>query len=156
LFDERKFKEAAKIFPCHPFTYIYDYEMNRKQYNQLGFDAIHNDVIKPAMQACANDIDITLFAADICMRYDKWTLAIEYLEKTFEIRPNNPQAFISLASCYRALANVKTQSVTDQVKYKVEAIKIMKYCKEISLQNVSESINWIYADSAEVPTPYEG
>lgn len=155
LFEEQKFDEAIAVYPNFPLAHVSRYEMTRKQMDSKGFEKIFEECVAPAIKACPNCADMMLFAADICMRYDKFEEAIKYLEQLLEFQPNIPVALQNLSYCFRSMSNA-AQDIKTKLRFQAEATKVTRYLKTISMQAMSDAVNWIYADLSQIPTPYEG
>lgn len=152
--DEGRFSEALQAWPNFPYAYQGLYESNRAQFHKEGWDWIKANVLDKATRDCPDSADVCLFCADISMRYSKWPIAIEYLNKSLEYRPQNPPAFMNLGSCFRALADAATDP-KDKLRMLSEARAVMRHLKQVSLQNFGEAQTWIMNDNAKLPMPHE-
>jgi tetratricopeptide (TPR) repeat protein len=148
--DSSKFDEAVKIWPDFPEAQIARYESKRQQYHQQGFEGIHEGYLKTILETSPESAQIVLFVADICMRYSKWELAMQYLDQGIRMRPNDPGALVSLGNCFRHLSEAATDP-KDKIRFIKEARDVTRFLKQISFQNSHEAVTWIFNDNARIP-----
>ena len=153
-YETANYNEAIKIWPNFPHAHVARYENDRKKWNDLGFDVFYKEVIQRALKDCPNDSDIEYLAADVCMRYNQYEMAIDHLNRCHELRPNAPHVYISLGNIFRAMAKNAPDKETRE-KYIIEARKVSEMLKTTSAQHVAESTNNILNDNANLPTPFE-
>lgn len=153
-FDSHDFDGALQAYPAYPEAHIARYEKNRAAFHQLGFDAIEQQVLRPAMEQCPNTSKLTFFAADIAMRYERYERAMEYLKQLMNQKPNDPTGLTALAHCYRALAQ-RAADPAAAADYMKEARDVCRHINRVSLQHSLESVTWIFADDARIPMPSE-
>jgi len=148
------YEAAIAAWPNFPTAWICQYEVTRKQQDELGFDKIIAGFIANAKVACEHSVDILMLEADVCMRYNQWDNALGVFKSVLSQKPAHPVAVINTGHCLRNMVNASTDA---DVKTKLleESSKTMEYLKEISLQSVNEATNWLYQDSANLPTPHE-
>lgn len=152
LYIEGRFGEAIEVFPNFIKAWTMHYEMNRKQAHQLGYEEIEAKFIIPAIKSCPNVAEAYLFATDIAMRYEKYNKAIEFADKTLQMRPNAPLYLRNLSHCFRQLAFRETNQ-EQRHKLFQEARAIMKFLGQVSIEHFSESYSWICQDNAQLPLP---
>jgi tetratricopeptide (TPR) repeat protein len=153
-FDNQDFHEAVKIWPNYPEAQIARFEKDRAQVHKKGFQKLHDEDLKAILEACPNSSAAVFFAGDICMRYNQWHLALDYLNKGLEMRPNDPTALIAVANCFRQLAEA-SEVPEEKLKFFREARQVMKFLQKVSFQHAHESLTWLFNDSARLPIPGE-
>lgn len=156
-FSKHEYKEAIEAWPRFPLGWANYYENNRALFHKNGnpnFEDIFNHFCKPFLELCPTEVDAYRFAADLNMRYDRYPHAIEYLQKALSMRDNTPVLLSMLSHCFYQLA-LKEQNQAKKNDLILTARNIQKHIAKIDLQSVPEAINWIYAYSAELPTPFE-
>lgn len=150
---EGRFEEAIAIWPNFPEAHVNFYETRRSKVHQGGFLEIMKNFVEPATKACPNSAQITNFAADLCMRYEQFEPALEYLKKTLDIKANDPSALIAMGHCFRHMA--AKCGTEDQLKLIHEARQVMQYIEKTSQQCKPDAITWLMQDNARVPMPNE-
>lgn len=154
-FQMGKLDDAVKIWPNFPMAHIARYEHNRKIFHELGFDKIYNEPVAQALESCPDEASIEYLAADVCMRYNKYELALQHLDRCLQLRPHMPNVYSSISNCFRVLAE---RSVVE--KEKIEFFKKSReaatHLKNTNLQYFAEATNWIMFDNSNIPTPFEG
>lgn len=153
-YETTHYSDAIKIWPNFPYAHVARYEHNRKKYNDLGFDAIYNGIIKEALESCPDEADMQYLAADICMRYNKYDEAIKHLKTCQEMRPNTPGVFTALSNAFRTLGERSIEE-KDKIKFFIESREASQILKDVSLQNFVDATNWIMFDNSKIPTPFE-
>lgn len=154
LHDQSRFDDAVQTFSAFPDARIAAYEMKRADWHKKGFDAIHAEVLEPALLACPESAKISFFCADLAMRYDRWELAIKYLERTLKQKPNDPGGLMALGHCFRKMGD-HSAGDDEKLKFWREAREVMRYLRTVSFQHSQEAITWIFADNAKLPMPTE-
>lgn len=149
-FETSKFVEACQLWPNFPDAQIARYESNRAAAHKGGFETVERDYILPMLSACPESSHITLFCADLCMRYSQWEKAIELIELSVKLRPQDPPAMLALAHCFRQMAEKSTQ-LKDKVRFFKEAREVTKFLKTTSFQNVHDAQTWIMNDNSRLP-----
>jgi SAM-dependent methyltransferase len=153
-FDSSEFDRAVELWPNFPDAHVGRYETLRAKLHKAGWEAIQKDVIDRALEACPGNPALFVLAADLAMRYGKWQLAMDYLGKELELRPNDPQGLTLLGTCFRQMADA-TDDPADKVRFRTEARDVMKYLKTTSQQCQPEAITWELNDCAAIPLPSE-
>lgn len=154
LYDEARYDEAIKEWPNFPEAHQNNYEKNRAKAHQLGWDGIVENYLKPALDSCPDNPQITLFVGDIHMRYEKWDDAIAFFDRTMKLRPMEAGAVMGMAHCLRQ----KAQRVPDarlRAKLRQDAMGVVLLNEKHSLQNRYDAITWAMDDAANIPTPHE-
>lgn len=151
---EGKWAEAVKVWPNFPEANQNVYEMVRSKVHQMGFEGIERDYIKTALKNCPNSAAVSNFAADIYMRYERFQEALDILQHTIELRPNDPPALIASGHCLRQLS-VRQENPEDAEKLLHEARRLMGHLEKISKQCAHEAITWVMQDNARLPLPNE-
>lgn len=151
---EKNYAEAIKQWCNFPEAHLARYESNRAQIHKKGWDWIKENVIETMIMDCPNRSEAYLFAADLSMRYDKFELALEYLQKTLELRPNNPKSLYDISNCFRSIA-VRVEDPKQKAHYFEESRRAMRQLRQTSMQHRDDSINWIFHDNANIPMPWE-
>lgn len=152
LFDNRKFKEALDIWPEYPNCWQAVYENSRAEFHKKGFDYIDKEFIKPMLKACPNSSAAVGIAADICMRYNDWNRALDFLDIVLKMKPESPEALDRMSHCFRNLANVKGNNKIEMIE---RAKGVMKHLQQVSIQSRDQSYNWQYRDASQLPMPWE-
>lgn len=152
LYIEGKFKDALEVFPNFPRAWMINYEMNRKQLHELGFEKIEEDYLSKAISACSNVSEIYAFAADVAMRYDKFEKAIAYLDRALNMKPNAPLYLKSLSHCFRQMA-MREQDLNKKYRFYQDARNVMRFIMSISSEHTTECLSWIMQDHACIPIP---
>lgn len=153
-FDEGKYSQAIGAWNNFPEAHSHFYEMNRAKAHQEGWDHILKNHIERALEACPDNPNITLFAGDIHMRYDKWDEAIQLFDKTLQLRPYDVQALMAIGNCLRARSKAAPNPHA-QIKLRHDAMNLTRVVEKNSLQSRYDAINWAMSDAAEIPTPFE-
>lgn len=154
-FQMGDYAKVLEIWPNCPSAWTAHYEMSRKALHERGFDFIYGEICEKSLAACNEDADLHFLAADICARYDQYERAIEHLNRANQLRPNMPNVFALLGSCFRALAKgAKDERV--KVKFFEQARHSSKILGDIATQHKGEAMTWMMFDNANIPTPYEG
>lgn len=155
LNDEGKYQEALAVFPAFPQAWVHAYEMKRKEWHTKGFEVIHEEIIKKGLLAnCPKASYASQFAGDLCMRYNQWPLAIQYIEKALNQKPGDPGCFIMLGHCYRNLAEASADP-KEKEKHQRAAAHIMGILRSVSFQHSHEAVTWLFSDYARIPCPLE-
>lgn len=154
LYDESKFEEAIAVFPNYPEAHIAKYEKNRQSLHALGFDGIEKAHLMPAQAACPDSHKIAFHCADLAMRYESLDKALVYLDIAQQRKPGDPASLISIANCYRQMANKQTDPNL-ALELINESHGLAKTLHQVSLQHSHESITWMFQDEAKMPMPSE-
>lgn len=149
------YKKALEIWPNTPHAWSSFYEMNRRQFHEQGYEFIEKEVIEKAFNACPFEADVRIMAADIACRYEFFEKALEYLNEANQLRPNAANTIIMIANTYRLIAKY---SKDPEVKIKCfqQSRKMAIALKELGIGNQNEALTWLFYDSAQIPTPFEG
>lgn len=151
-FDQRNYKKAIEVWPNYPTAWQAEYESTRASWHKKGYEAIEKEFINPMLKACPNTGTVVGIAGDISMRYNKWDEAIGYFKKVLAMKPQSPEALMNMSHCFRHMAK---QDKQNKVALMQQAIDLVKYTKDVSLQSRDEAINWIYKDASQLPLPTE-
>lgn len=153
-YEHSDYNKAIEIFPNFPICHIARYEYMKKKYHEKGYDWIKENIIDKAVKSCPNNPDLFLFAADVCMRYDKIELAVEYLDSALKVLPGSEGIILKLSHAFRQMAK-KTANAEDRNKFVTEARDSVMHLAKTSPQYFAEAMNWVYSDNANIPTPFE-
>lgn len=153
-FDLGEFSEALTLWDNFPDAHINNYERQRGRVHKEGFKFINKTFIETGLKACPNSNAFTNFAADLNMRYEEFSGALKLLERSLELRPNDPQALTALGHCYRQMG-VKSGDPKEKERCMKEAREVMKYLQATSKQLSFESITWQMQDNSMLPMPFE-
>lgn len=153
LFDEGKFVEATRMWPSFPDAWVNAYEITRAEWHKRGFEAIHKDVIGQAKAACPNSHAITMFAVDLCMRYNQWDLATQYIDEALRQKPCDSNALVALGACYRQMGDL-AKDENEKIKFHVEAREVTKFLQQTSFEHAHQSVSWMFADNAKIPVDF--
>jgi len=155
------YKAAFEAYAKFPIAYRNYYENTRANFHKGGFEPkfedIFNHYVKPAIDACPNEVDGYQFAADLCMRYGRYATAIEYLQKALSLRDNSATLLEMLGHCFRQMAIKEKEAgnAEKSINLLTTSRDIFRHIARIDLQQMPGAINWIYSDSSEIPTPFE-
>lgn len=159
-FDVGEFKEAIKVWPDFPDAHVNCYEQTRGQKAKEGLGkteqlshaiGMHLD---PALKACPKSSFLRNFVADLYMRYEQYPEALKALEASLELKPNDPQALVALHHCYRQMW-AKAGTEADKNKFLKEAIEVLKYLKQTSMQMSFDAMTWLMQDYSQIELPVE-
>lgn len=151
---EGNFADAVALWPNFPEAHKNAYESRRGSIDKEGFDAIKEKYIDPAIAACPDVSSIFEFAADICMRYEKFNDALRHLQESLNLKPNNPPALVAVAHCYRQMG-IRCKEEADKTKFLLEAIEVLKHLESTSQQNKFDAITWMMQDCSQLQIPQE-
>lgn len=158
LYKKRDMAGAIKAFPNFFEAHQANYELSRKnpheKKEQMPLEYIIKNHLDPCKAACGESLDFLRLAVDIHMRYDDFRKAIEYIERSLSLRPNNTPFLTALSHCYRELA-LRSKEPKAKLDYLNESRSVWKYIRTIDVQSKGEATNWIYQLSSEIPTPNE-
>lgn len=144
------FDSALTIWPNFPSAHRGRYEFRRADYDKQGFDWIYENIVKTALKSCPNKIEAEHLAADICMRYSKFDLAVKHLEASNLLTPNNPTTFSMLANCFAAMANQATDEA-EKINFLKQAKRCVELMKETNRGAFQESVNLIMMYNSKLP-----
>jgi SAM-dependent methyltransferase len=151
-----EYKKALDLYPNIPHAWSLYYEMNRRAFHERGgFPVIEKEVIEKAFAACPLEADVRIMAADIACRYEEYNKALEYLSEANNLRPNAGNTFVMIANTYRLLAK-HSKNPEDRIKFFSESRKIALALKDLGMAHQAEAMTWLFYDSAQIPTPFEG
>lgn len=154
LYNNKKFKEAVDLYPNYFQAWQGFYEITRKDphmQDELGsFEYVNQTYIEPCLKACNRSLTSLRFAVDLCMRYNVFDKAIEYIKEALGQRPNQGSFLMALSHCFRQLALNEKDEKKKYAYYK-ESRDVCRYVREIDLQLKDEATNWIYQDNAQIP-----
>ena len=151
-FDKRDYRGAIEIWGNYPTAWQAYYENTRGTWHKKGYEVIVKEIIEPMLKSCPNTSAVLCIAADISMRYSNWDEAIGYLKRGLEMKPQNPEILMNMSHCFRHMAKLDDEN---SLAYLNQAMDLVKYTKEVSLQTRDEAINWLYKDASELPLPSE-
>lgn len=151
---DQDFEGATVHYPDFPYGHEGRYEKVRSKIHALGFEHIHENYLKHAIKCCPTSADLLVWVSDICMRYEQYQQAIKYLDLSLSMKPENPVALKHLGQCFREMAQ-RTSDPKEKLRLITEARSVVRYLRDISMSDQAESISWIYADNARLPTPHE-
>ena len=153
LFESREFTKAIEVWPDFPLAHIHRYELNRKQFHELGWDYIKNEVITPALNCCRDSVEILTLMIDIYMRYGKWEDSINLCKKGLEWKANGEKFLLNMALCYKELA---LDQPNNALEYFKQGTEILSHLRQASPASLSEATTWGYNFQSNIPTPWEG
>lgn len=148
------YDKAVEIYPNFPYAWEGRYEKNRSKIHERGFEFIHNEFLKPALEACPNSAETRTIVADVCMRYEQYQLAMKYLDLSLKMKPENPDSIKRLMICFSELAQ-RTQDQEEKESLILQARDVAKYLRDVSKQDEAEAISWIYNFDARIAAPHE-
>jgi len=142
-YQKHDFKGALKAWKNFPDAWIGYYEMDRKHVHKKGFDFIWDEYLDSMLKAVPEFADQIVFVADVCMRYSKWEKAIDLLNDSLSLKPENPVALEKLAHCFRQMGdmNQDPQGKYDMFK---QAVQITKHLAATSMEARSMAKTWIF------------
>jgi len=152
--DMSKYEDALMHFPQFPQAVIAAYEHKRAWWHEKGFDVIKKDIIEKALEILPHNAEISLFVADLHMRYDKWDDALKYLEKTLKEKPGDPGAIIAMSNCFRQMGD-RAIKEEDKINFYTQARDISKFLHATSFQHVHHAVNLIFQDDSRILMPNE-
>lgn len=153
-YDCQSYQEACDAWPNFPDAQIAKVEQERSKNHQGGGFENWEKLFPGMLTACPNSHAITLYASDICMRYNQWEKATAYLNDALKIKPSDPAALMALSNCFRHIAN-STQELDDKIKMFTEARNLTRYLRDTSEQTKHEAQTWIMNDNSRIPVPSE-
>jgi SAM-dependent methyltransferase len=143
LFLDKKMIDALNIWNDFPAAIMNSYEMNRKQYDSMGFEWIEENVINKSRKMCNDSPAILGFATDLYARYDKLEKAIETADLGLSKQPGSVVFILAIATSLYRLAETEKDKELKQ-KYYRESREAYKHLKAMSPQHFNEALNWIY------------
>jgi SAM-dependent methyltransferase len=152
-FDAGEYAQAIAAWPNFPEAHTLHYEMNRQKFHGQGFDWIIENVGKKAVEACPKSTNALLLCADICMRYNQWEKALEYLNKVLDWKPNDGTTLSNIAHCFRNISQMVQGP--EKLRMIVEARNVTRMVTAVSQQMKSDALTWMMQDNARIPTPWE-
>jgi SAM-dependent methyltransferase len=155
LAAQGQFAQAIEIWPNYPEGHVNAYEMQRSKVHKEGFEEIRAKHLQKALDACPQSAMVANFCADVCMRYEKFQDAIGLLNRSLELKPNDPAALTALHQCFRHMS-LRQPSEADKMKLRLEAREVCRFIEKVSKQCGPEAITWMMQDNAVIPTPFEG
>lgn len=160
LYGENKFEEAVQAFPNFPAAWVNAYESSRAKAHsandgQMPFEWVKQRFIEPCLKHCPNSLEAFRLASDICMRYNMYQEAAQWIQKALDKRPNNASFLMALSHCFREIA-LRAKDPADKLKMFVESRDCVRYLRDIDLQSKNDAVNWIYKDNSMIPTHHEG
>lgn len=147
---ENKFKDAIETWSNFPIAWINNYEKNRKQLNELGFEGIYEQHCKLAIEACPKSAEIMGHVAEICARYDEHERAIEHFDKAIAMRPNSPSYLLARAQSFIALSQLVDKD-EEKLTCLAEARGTLYHCAGISDQTRYQTLDYIYKVESMMP-----
>jgi len=151
LFSEYKYKEAIDIYPNYPIAQVANIEMKRKELKELGWDEFKNKYIIPMLESCENtSSEAFICASDMAMRSMAWKDALEFINKTLVLKPNNPISLGQAINVYKEMA-IREKDDDKKIEFLNRARNIALNLSEISLQNKFDAINQIYLIDSLLP-----
>ena len=153
-FDQGDYEAALRHYQDFPDAHIGFYEKNRKQIHQHGFEWAYANVLQKAIAASPESAPVRVFAADICMRYSKWELALQHFDEALQMRPNDAAILMNLSHCYRQMSKA-AETPEDKLKFLNQARQACLFVSQIAPNYLQEAITWMMHDDANIPTPAE-
>ena len=151
-FLAQNFEKALTTYPEFPIAVIQNYELNRKKIHGQGWDAI-KAYVDNSFNCCPNSSHIRAFAADVCMRYDKWEQAIVFLDEALAMRPNESSFLMNRMQCFIALAEIP-KNKKRRTELLLEARAIAAHVRNTSEASRGQIITHIYAINDMLPLDY--
>jgi 2-polyprenyl-3-methyl-5-hydroxy-6-metoxy-1,4-benzoquinol methylase len=152
-FDCGEYERAVAAWPNFPEAHALNYEMNRQKLHSQGFEWILENIGARALTACPKSVRALLLNADICMRYNQWEKALEFLNQTLDWKPNDGTTLMNVAHCFRQIAQLTPGP--ERIRMVKEARNVMKVVSSVSQQTKPEALSWMMQDNARIPTPWE-
>lgn len=152
FFSAKKYKEACEAYQGFPLAWSAHYEMNRKQFHELGWATIKDQFIKVALATMPDSIEVVLLCTDISMRYSQWDDALNLIEHGLKMSPQNPGALKALAHVFRQIA-VDAENNKDHKKAFVffrKARNTGRHLCSVSSQARDEAVTWVLNDNARM------
>lgn len=153
-FTENKFDDAILLWPNYPIAHISRMELNRRDWFAKGWEWMRDNPIAEAFKSCNNAVEIYLAAAEISMRFGKFNEAIAYCEDGLKKRPENPAGLLQLVHIMREMA-LHAESIDERYHFFNEARKISAHLRNVSIQHLRESHEFIYNFNSQLPAPEE-
>ena len=148
-YSERNYKESIESYANNPLAWRHNYELNRKQFHDLGLERIE-EYLKQATAACPNSVEIISLGAELLMRYNLYERAIKFWKMSLDMRPGAAAYYSNLGVCFR-----KLYEQTNDEKYLAEARNIGRIVVRMSPEHITEALSWVYYDNAKIKTPSE-
>lgn len=154
LCQKKLFAEALEQWPNFPLARRALYEYHRKEWHVKGIDEIMKEIIKPWIALDKDSYEAYILGADLLMRYDRYTDALNMLKNALLRRPKCETTLGAISNCYRMLAKA-SHDPSEKINYMKQSREIMKFIKEHCLSGFANSVTWIYSDNASIPMPGE-
>ncbi len=132
---------------------MYHYEKLKADFHKNGFEWINKNIIKRVFDACPDQFEPLMMAADINQRYNRWKEAGEYFQKVLQLSPNNEQALQGLSNCLRNSASLASNA-GESTRMLMEAREVARHIFQVSHRERDKLMDWIYHDNAQIP--FEG
>jgi len=149
LFVKGQYLEAINVWNNFPPAITLDYEVKKKQYNDLGFDWIEENLINKAVSACKASPAILSFAADVFSRYAKLEKAIEVCKMGLSKQPCSPRFLECMGSSLFRLAEAEKDPERQQFLY-VQSRNTYEVLKNVSRQSFELAYDWIFRLDAKI------
>lgn len=150
FFEENKFDEAIKEWPCYPQAHVSKAEMSRKLLTEKGWVAFQDAIIDPALEACPNTAEVVIMATDFAMRANEFPQAIKYAEVALQMKPENPISLNQLANTMRELA-LRGKNMKEKIHYFVQAREVCRHLRQVSTQHFKEATDMIFFFNSRIP-----
>ena len=148
------FMKALELYPNFPQAHTGRYEIKRAEWHKEGFDLIKQQIIEPALKQCPESTDVRVLSGDLCMRYDRYDLALQYFEQALKMKPDDAFSLMQIGQCFRHLSE-REKDPKASMRFRAQAHDVMKYLTTVSKQVEPEAVSWMLLDSANIPMPSE-
>lgn len=149
-FSNFKYEEAIAIWPDYPQAWLAHLEMKRKTIATDGFEAFHDNFIKPMIAACPTSAEVIICATDFAMRCNKFQLAIDYANLALQMKPANPVTLSQFINIFKELAT-HSKDESEKVSHYKKAKEYALHLMNVSAQNRDEAINHVYFLNTLIP-----
>lgn len=147
-------EKSLEVWADNPTAWIQYYEKNRQKLHREDFDSLFKEVCEPFLKHNHRCRESLTFAADLCMRYEKWTQAAEILHELVEKVPNNGQPLLMLSNALRNMG-MRERDPERQIKLMQNCHAVTAHLSTVDRQLMPQAYNWRYKDASEIPTPWE-
>jgi SAM-dependent methyltransferase len=143
---------ALEAWPNCPAAWITHYEISRASLHKLGFPAIQ-EFFEKAIAACPNGPEALSLAGDVSTRYEQYDIALTYLTRALQRKPNNPTVLMAMGNCFRQKA-LREKDLIKREQFFKESVNIGQFVRQTSLEVAGHATTFLYHDQAMLP--FEG
>ena len=149
-----KHREALEMWPRFPIVWSELYNYSRSKLHATGesnpFEHIMKEVTEPMFKVLGKERDTLIMAADLCMAYEKWDRAIDYLSDILEICPVSSVALDRMSQCFRQKALVEKDEIK-RVEHFARSRHLVGMVAQNDPQRHHDQITWRYHDESQMP-----